>query len=301
MKKFLLKVTLFFGLSALAFLGAFGLYWVRLSTMSFAISPEKKIVFLGDSHAEVGIDTAEIPGAYNFAQSGDPYFDQYFRLERLLKDNPQITTVLVTATPHSLARYGDERIFGDFTVSMVVPNALPIYTKKEWMMYLERDGLRLAKFIFSKPMSLAKKALTPSKKAMMVRLGSQQKSERRNLAKSIAHEKDLTATERLHGDDSVGNVRQVEYLRKIVDFTRSQGVRIIFLNLPIYNDDEFFDVPYFEALLKEKFSDVEFWDYADFPIPDNCRQDINHLNCWGAKIFSKELCSRMKKEGILSE
>lgn len=298
MKKFLLKISLFLSLCALAFAGAFGIYWVRLSTMSFAISPEKNIVFIGDSHAEVGIDVAEIPGAYNFALSGDPYFDQYFRLERLLKDNPQITTVFITATPHSLARYGDQRIFSDYTMSAVVPNALPIYTAKERKMYFERDGLRLCKFIFSKPMSLARRALHPSRQAMMNRLGSQKKSEGRNLEKSIKKEKDLTASGRLHGDDSVGNVRQVEYLRKIVDFTRSRGVRIIFLNLPLYHDDEFFDVPYFENLLKEKFPDVEFWDYADFPIPDDCRQDINHLNRWGAKIFSKELAERIAGERV---
>lgn len=79
------------------------------------------------------------------------------------------------------------------------------------------------------------------------------------------------------------------------------GARVVFLNLPIYRDEEFFDVPYFESLLSEKFSDVEFWDYADFPIPDDCRQGINPLNRWGAEIFSRELAERMKREGILPE
>jgi len=30
-------------------------------------------------------------------------------------------------------------------------------------------------------------------------------------------------------------------------------------------------------------------------MPDDFRQDINHLNRWGAEIFSKELAARIQK------
>ncbi len=133
----------------------------------------------------------------------------------------------------------------------------------------------------------------------MDRLGNNRVSELRNLEKSIKKERDPNAVGRLHGDDSVGNVRQIEFLRKMVELSRSRGARVVFLNLPLYRDEVFFDVPYFKNLLKTEFSDVEFWDYADFPIPDDCRQDINHLNRWGAEIFSRELAARMKREGML--
>lgn len=299
MKKFLIKFVAFLAFCAVAFFGAWSLYFVRLNTISFEVSVDNEFLFIGDSHMETGIDEAQIPGAYNFAQSGDPYFDQFFRLERILEDNPQFKTVFITATPHSLSKYGDARIFGNYTMQNVVPNALPLYNAQIWKMYLENEPVRFAKFLLCEPFRLAKRTLISSRVALMDRLGNNRVSELRNLEKSIKKERDPNAVGRLHGDDSAGTARQIEFLRKMVELSRSRGARVVFLNLPLYRDEEFFDVPYFKNLLKEKFSDVEFWDYADFPIPDDCRQDINHLNRWGAEIFSRELADRMKREGML--
>lgn len=299
MKKFLIKFVAFLAFCAVAFFGAWSLYFVRLNTISFEVSVDNEFLFIGDSHMETGIDEAQIPGAYNFAQSGDPYFDQFFRLERILEDNPQFKTVFITATPHSLSKYGDARIFGNYTMQNVVPNALPLYNAQIWKMYLENEPVRFAKFLLCEPLRLAKRVLISSRFALMKRLGARRISEARNLEKSIEKERNPNATGRLHGDDSAGTARQIEYLRKMVEFARSRGARVVFLNLPLYRDEEFFDVPYFKNLLKTEFSDVEFWDYADFPIPDDCRQDINHLNRWGAEIFSRELADRMKREGML--
>lgn len=301
MKKFLLKVCLFFGLCAAVIVGTYAAYFVRLRTMSFALPPDKKIVFIGDSHIEVGVNETLIPNAYNFAKGGDPYLDQLARLKRLLEDNPQVETIFITATPHSLARYGDQRIFSDFAMQKIVPTAFPLYSRRERDLYLKKDPLRLAKFLLKNPIETLSAALSWQRRAM-AQLGSRKDLGGNNLARSIAVERGLRpGKKKLHGDDSCGTELEVAYLREIVELTRSRGARIIFLNPPLYRAEEFFDVAYFENLLKEKFSDVEFWDYADFPMPDDCRLDINHLNRWGAEIFSRELAERMKREGIVSE
>lgn len=299
MKKFLLKLSGFSAFCCIAVLGAWGAYFVRLNTISFEIPADKKFLFIGDSHMETGLDETVVPASYNFAQSGDPYFDQYFRLKKILDANPQIRTVFITATPHSLARYGDERIFGNYTMQNVVPNAIPLYDAEIWKMYLGNEPKRFLKFMMLSTLKRITGALNPSSHSLIKRLGARRISEAKNLEKSIARERDPNAVDRLHGDDSVGTARQIVYLRKMVEFSRSRGARVIFLNLPLYRAEEFFDVPYFENLLKTEFPDVEFWDYADFPIPDDCRQDINHLNRWGAEIFSRELVLRMKREGML--
>ena len=298
MKKFLLKFVAFNVFCVFAFFCVLGMHFIRLNTISFEIPAEKTLLFIGDSHMETGIDEATIPGSFNFAQSGDPYFDQYFRLVKILKDNPQLKTVFITATPHSLAKYGDARIFGDYTMQNVVPYALPIYDTEIWKMYLTEAPRRFVTFLFSHPFSFAKSTVS-SRKGLMKKLGSRRMSEGQNLTKSIQKERDPNAVGRLHGDDTAGNARQIVYLRKMVEAVRAHGAEVIFLNLPLYSDEEFFDVPYFENLLNKKFPDVKFWDYADFPIPDDCRQDINHLNRWGAEIFSRELVKRLEQEGVL--
>lgn len=71
MKKFLIKFVAFLAFCAVAFVGAWSFYFVRLNTISFEVSVDNEFLFIGDSHMETGIDEAQIPGAYNFAQSGD--------------------------------------------------------------------------------------------------------------------------------------------------------------------------------------------------------------------------------------
>lgn len=300
MKIFLLKISLFFALCALAFGGAYGIRAVRLRTISFEIPKDKTVVFIGDSHIEIGVNPELIPCAYNFAKSGDPYFDQYCRLKRLLDDNPQISCVFVSATPHSVARYGDARIFSDWTLQNVVSFAFPIYGEDERAIYFSHVGAlkKLAKFTFLAPRALLGNALRPREK-LLAKLGAYCVSSRKNLDRSVAVERGLSQGKRLHGDDSAGNALQLEYLRKIIDLAREHGARVLLLNPPLYRSREFFDVEFFNETIAENFSDVEFWDYADFPVPDDCRQDINHLNCWGAEIFSKEIAARMAREGIV--
>jgi len=293
-KNLLLKTVLFFALCTVAILLPRFIGAVRLRTMSFEIPRDKTIVFIGDSHVELGCNPALIPNSFNFAKSGDPYLDQFCRLRRLLDDNSQISLVFISATPHSISRYGDERVFANFALKEVVAKALPIYGNEELTVYFPAETKRLAKFTLCDPIE-SWKSVFRSRERALAQLGEFVESSGKNLEKSVAVERGLVRGKKLHGNDACGNALQLRYLRKIVDLTREHGAEIIFLNPPLYRAREFFDVDFFEKMLRENFPDVEFWDYGDFPVSDDCRQDINHLNRWGAEIFSKELAARIQK------
>ena len=91
----------------------------------------------------------------------------------------------------------------------------------------------------------------------------------------------------------------VTYLKRILELAQLYQIKPILVSMPLYRAENFFDMDTFYRVLKEEFPDVEFWDYSNFPLGDDCRQDINHLNRWGAEIFSRELAERMKREGIV--
>ncbi|MCR5183158.1 MAG: hypothetical protein K6B46_00460 [Opitutales bacterium] len=300
MKKFLLKLSLFFSACLLAFAGIYGTYFWRIRTLSFSLPRDKTIVFIGDSHIECGVDPALIPGAFNFAKSSDPYLDQYCRLKMLLKDNPQIKTIFITATPHSLARYGDERIWGKFTLRNVVTNALPLYGKEELKIYSQPQHiLKIIKFYLQNPIGFARKD-TKSREQLISQLGAYLPLDTKELQRSIAAEKGEIPgiKSKFHGNEQYGNALQLKYLKKIIALAREHDCKIILLNPPIYHAREFLDVDYFETVMAEHFPDVEYWDYADFPVPDDCRRDINHLNRYGAPIFSKKLAERIREENL---
>lgn len=293
MKNFILGVFGFFILTATALIFAFGIYCFRMHTMSFSVAPDVKILFVGDSQIEVGVDTAFIPGSYNFAKSGDNYINFYFRTKKIIEDNQQIKTLFITASPHSISRYGDDRIFSDFAMQNVFPRNAPFYGAEEWCLFFKRDVVSVLKNLIT-PFSLAKRAFLDSDKKYMDGVGCPMISEGRNLKKSL--KKGIPKEYEFLGDEI-----SMKYLRTTVDFAKKQGVRVIFLNTPTYDSANYFDMEYFRKRVAEQFPDVELWDYATFEVSDDCRQDIGHLNKWGAVVFSKELAARMKREGIISE
>lgn len=87
----------------------------------------------------------------------------------------------------------------------------------------------------------------------------------------------------------------------MADACKARNIRVIALNMPLYEPEKFYDMPYFYATFRRFFPDVEMWDYAHFPLPDEFRADINHINRRGAEVFSKELCARMRREKILRD
>lgn len=73
-----------------------------------------------------------------------------------------------------------------------------------------------------------------------------------------------------------------------------KNIRLIFLNTPIYNAEKYLDTSYFYKVLNEKFPDIELWDYMKLDIPDSHREDINHLNEQGARVFSLIIAKRLE-------
>ncbi len=297
MKKFLLKSLLVFAIFfAVAGLPNLLFCLIAPAWVKFELPKDTTVVFIGDSHIEIGIDEKFIPGSINFAKSAEPFLDMYPRLKKLLEANPQISTVFVDVTPHNLRKDKDGNIHSEDMRYLLRQN-LRFYSLDEMALIPPKTYLG-AIFNYRVSGSSMKSLIFKNPQKIFENLGCHFESNKRGLEADIKYGH---ARKRLgfSNNSPYGNEVQLKYLRKIVEYVRARNVRIIFLNTPIYHPYEFFDIPYYEVTLKANFSDVEIWDYANFPIPDECRQDVNHLNKWGAEIFSKELARRMREEGIV--
>lgn len=106
-----------------------------------------------------------------------------------------------------------------------------------------------------------------------------------------ALQKSIVQFEKLRGTDSVfyGNKVELMYLDKIINLCAANDVKLILISTPIYHTDRFFDTGYFYRTLKEKYGEIEFWDYTDFELPDSYFADVHHLNKWGAEQFTRHL------------
>lgn len=298
MKKFLINCGIFFGLAGTFLLVPTLIFFFRLRSISFKIPDDKTIVFCGDSHFTTGINPEIIPNSYNFSEHGDHYINQYLRLKKLLAENPQIKTVFVTCWPSSLAPTGDSRFFNNYGMQTRFVYNFPLYSSKEWALQLTHSPIRVFKFMFEKPRNILGKAIE-SDEFLLSRLGRDE-STKNNTVRGL-HKKTIeemkAKMEREHSISS--NSLQLEYLHKIVELVKKHNAKIIFINTPIRNAEIFYDIDFFEKLRSREFSNVEYWNYQEFSIPDdNCWRDFNHLNQWGAEIFSRELARRIEAEGL---
>lgn len=259
---------------------------LRIRTYSYALPPDKKILFVGDSHIAQGVDDTEIPGAFNSSVSADTYVSAYLRLRLLLRDNPQIETVFLGVSPYSISRGSDETIFRPSLVAMKVPYYLPHFGKDEWTLYLSRAPKDFLRAIFLSPSTYLRSSKLTNKKYFK-KLGAFNPRERCSLAKAIA------ATETLEKPLFWGCEAELNYLGKIRALCESRDVRLIFLNTPIFRAEKYLDVAHYYTTLRERFAEIDLWDYMNLAVPDDCREDVNHLNAFGAKRFAKLLAARI--------
>ncbi|MCD8299504.1 MAG: hypothetical protein LUD39_07140 [Opitutae bacterium] len=271
--------------------------WLAL----FEIADSKTVVFVGDSHVANGINDEFIPGGFNFAKPAEIYLNIYPRLKKLLDKNPKISTVFIGVSPYCLEKNGDSCLHNNGSTKILLFKNLGIYSAEE-LRSIEPNiyfGYLLSKYGIKSGFKSFYSLISKSSQEIFGDMGGYNMEQVRDLKKDlepgVAHKRLFSVGKMTF----YGNELQRKYLRKIVEMARAHGVRVIFLNTPIYHAEKFFDVPYFENLLKTEFPDVEFWDYVNFSVPEDCRKDVNHLNKWGAEIFSKELARRMREEEII--
>lgn len=287
MKKFLLKTLLFSTFFIVIYLLLIIANFFAIRNLSFKIPIEKTCVVVGASQSAAAIDDNLISNVFNFSMSGDSYFNQSIRVRHLLENNPQIKTVFISVLPLNLLvkenNLGPEKLSGLMKTNIDI--YYPLHSKEEFLYFWERDPWLYCKSVLSSPLRI----FYAQNKIYLKELGHYRKT----AATCLAHDKRA-----LKQKNFIENKYQLKYLKKLVKTAQEHNAKIYFISCPLYNSQEYFEIDKFHAVLKKHFPTIEFWNYEDFPVPDNFRQDINHLNQWGAEIFSRELARRIEAEGL---
>lgn len=95
--------------------------------------------------------------------------------------------------------------------------------------------------------------------------------------------------------------KNLEYLRKLVDYCRNSRRNVYLLRTPIHSRNpglKYEDL--FQKTRSERFADVEFLDFKDFPLSNSEFGDLEHLNFRGSKKFSL-FFNMLLEKGLLSQ
>jgi hypothetical protein len=69
---------------------------------------------MGDSHMVTGFDPRFFSGSFNFAEYGETYVFNYYKLKHILEKNPRIRTVLLPLDFHSFSSWRADKSLLDF-------------------------------------------------------------------------------------------------------------------------------------------------------------------------------------------
>ncbi|MGC1631115.1 MAG: hypothetical protein WA749_03280 [Gelidibacter sp.] len=285
MKQYILKTLLF-----LAALGALLLSIVLMTNYyidkkaNFKLSGDVHSIILGHSHSEMAYNDSLIDGFKNLGHSAESYFYGYYKLKKVISQNPQIKTVYLEFSNNQIEATMDEWTWGEEFVSF----RYPIYSS-----FIDMEGQRLlathnnksyfgamSKATYNNLEWLAKKDFN-----FLKRMGGYEHTKRTALDSLLAT--DFENNPQYVYSKSKLSSENLKYAQKIIAYCKANDLDVKLIRTPQY--------PRLPVLRNEKrfqqvkdslFNDLEFLDFNDFELNVDEFSDLDHLNYKGARRFS---------------
>lgn len=286
MKRYLLQISLITIVFICIVLGVFIWTYKHLYNSSFRVQESKNILILGDSHTEAAINDSILHRSKNVSLSGTPYPFSYIIAERVLDENPQIDTLLLSFHAISASSYLDRRWLTGDQLDVKIKNFTLFSNLRDILLTKNIDNYIAALKAPSWQLFMNKsKLLNPNISAFDLNIGRYNPLEYSKLSEDLDRRLDGFSEQSAIDTASI----QFRYLKKIEQLCSEKGVKLILFNSPIYKVDKYTERAKFDNLRKEFLSKLTYLDFSDFPLGDSCYADVTHLNYKGAYIFSKYL------------
>jgi hypothetical protein len=301
MKKFIVKL-LFFSIVALSI--SIGLVIATNSIINnkklFGIANCPENIVVGHSQTEETFDDEIIKNTKNLSMSGENIYYTYFKVYQILKCNKTIKNIFISFTNHQITQNYDETSIWD---EKHIDHS---YSKYAAFMSIN-DYLVLLK---NNPLGIIKAQPLATKKQLMFLLKNKKSIYEDYLIGNFVKLK----TSRL---DSILNFKKTNikldsinfkyskytfiYLDKIIDLCKNKNVELFLIRTPVHKTwNELNDEYFFQKILKEKYSQIDFLDFKKFPLMNNEYYDQSHLNQFGAAKFST-FFNKLLEKGLLQK
>jgi hypothetical protein len=255
------------------------------SGASFAVSKDKNILIVGDSHTACAIDDSVFTHSVNISQGGTVYLYSYIKLRKILAKNPHIDIVLVSFHGGSIQKSMDEWTIGDKYILEHIPNYISLITIEELPVLMNNPVFYSA--IIKAPVKCIKTVLKFIVKHTLtykdLYIGGYDKLDRDKLHRAIELRENNTVAETGYSD------YQIDYLLKIVNLCAEKNVELILFSTPTYNAKEYGNLQALNDFYNIYLTETKYFDYSNFILPDYGYGDIGHLNFKGAELFSDYL------------
>ena len=259
------------------------------------VSPDFSFLILGHSHAECTFNDTYIEKSINFAKSGESYFYTYHKTKILLQHNPHIQCALIEFTNNQVNKRMDIWTWGKG------------FMTNRYGIYAPFMPLQAKYFLFiHNPSEFANSYLNTIKingfkiltrKWTKIRDWGGFFPIAHSKVESILENNNLELPNKQSSVDihSISKVN-LRYLDSLILLLKERNVKPILIRSPQHKFyGNFANEATYQYCLLERYSDIPYFDFTDFPLQDTQFADLEHLNTNGAQLVSSWLNSLLKK------
>ncbi|MDR6945207.1 hypothetical protein [Mucilaginibacter pocheonensis] len=294
MDKFLKNTGLFIAVTAsLLFLIVFVPNYIVDKKSRFSIQHNNKIVLFGHSHPECAFNDSLIPNFKNLSHSAEPYFYTYQKVKKIISQNPQIETVLIEFSNNQINEKMNDWTWGYKYMSSMFP---------QYSSFMDKSDIDL--LIKNNPKDFMN-CMSISTRKNLVRLltWNYNFSDAIGGYLRVESHQSNAGSGVLTNETAVNNANlstvNIDYLEKIIAYCHACHKKVYLVRSPQHKNYEYLkNEKDFMRIKKERFADIDFLDFNNFPLNDDDFLDYGHLNYKGAAKFSKWF-NKMLNSGLL--
>lgn len=295
-----------------------GVYYFMQSTYEKGklVEDNYNILILGDSQFETGINPQYIPNSVSFAKSAIPHSYMYAQLKYFTEKN-DFDLLLISIGYHSLYQVKNKEItiapkqdleqelssrmalilnnkefaqtYGDS-----IKNTL-VYNKVKWMYRLGIPNKIILTDIIDN--------LRTGKPTLRMMHGGFFSSKGNNVSKESFNHRFSSHLEQADKPSTPEIELKTESfnpISKIIEYCQARNMKVVFINTPLHPDL----IPIYEPVIQQTDSlmdelamdeNIYYLNLSQIDFPEKGFKDHNHLNDYGAEIFSKQLNDTLLK------
>lgn len=298
MKRFL-KHILFFSFifwGSLALLIYASGYIVKKKA-DFKLASNINKIIIGHSQPECAYNDSLITNFKNLSSSAELYFYNYQKLKEVLRQNPQVKTIFIEFSTNSILQPDDEKTWGELRLNRFLPYYYPYLGFQDHQLLFKNN---IGGYLHATLKSLKQNIhrITTNNYNFIDSIGGYKYLKRQKATAALKHLKNKQIEKKTLEDRAISTV-SLAYLEKMVQWGKAHGIKMYLIRSPyhkLYPGNAY--ETSFQKIRKERFGEVEFLDFKDFPVEDSDFGDLQHLNFMGAKKYSEWFESWLKDHAL---
>jgi len=247
----------------------------------FKLNENVTNVILGHSHVEYGYNTKFIKNAINLGSSGEAYIYTYFKAKKLIKSNPQIRRIFIEFTNNQIEQEMDNWMWDDTHLQYQLDNYLFLIDYED-LIFLYNKNTKGFQSAISKTLFNNLDKILINRNIHDGGIGGYQEKNKKN-----KDESDLNLIKK----DSLNRLKisnyNILYLKKLVNLCNEKKIKVFFVRSPMsHNYSVVKTEKLYRNILTNKFKNIKYLDFKNYPLLDSDFLDNEHLNKQGAEKYS---------------